>query len=79
MDVPKINNNYKLPENSSPRISASKDENGRGNAFTHTYEETAAEEEENVNNVFLNSYLKETDTFAVSTIEWLGTWRPLIN
>ena len=79
MDVPKTNNNYKFPENQVPNILSSKDRNGEGSEFQHSEEDSSKEHQENVQNAFLNSYLKESDSLLVSTNEWLGTWRPIIN
>ena len=79
MDVLKINNNYKVLENSGPEILSKKDQNDRDQTFSYSEEETTTDFKEDVQNAFLNSYLKDSDNFTVSTNEWLGTWRPLTN
>ena len=79
MDVPKTNNNFKVSENLGPEILSGKEKKHRDPEFLYIEEESAPDHKEDVENAFLNSYLKEPDNFVVSTNEWLRTWRPLIN
>ena len=60
-------------------ILSGEDRNSEGSMFQNGEEDTAIEYQGNFQNTFLNSYLKESDNRLVSTNEWLGTWRPLIN
>ena len=79
MDIPKTGHSYKSPENQVPTILNSEERDGKGFLFQKSEEDPLIDYEENEKNAFLSSYLKESDTILISTNEWLGTWRPIIN
>ena len=79
MDVPRTNINYILPENQVNKSSRDKDKNGKRRSFHDNEKDLAIEHQQDVKNIFLNSYLEESDILVISTIDWLRTWRPLVH
>ena len=77
MDIPKIRNSYISNENPVSEIFESNRKNGNGRYFSQNEEEAPTENQENNRDIFFKSYINDSETFEVSTNEWLGTWRPL--
>ena len=77
MDIPKISNSYKRTDNPVPEIFENNNKNGNGHSFSQNKEETPTENQEDNKDIFFKSYIIDSETFEVSTNEWLGTWRPL--
>ena len=77
MDIPKISNSYIPNDNPISEIFEGNDKNGNGHSFRQNDQETATENQEDNRPVFFKSYTNDSETFEVSTNEWLGTWRPL--
>jgi len=77
MDIPKIRNSYISKENPVSEIFESNSKNGNGHYFSQNEEEAPTKNQENNRDIFFKSFINDSETFEVSTNEWLGTWRPL--
>ena len=77
MDIPKISNSYIITDNPVSEIFENKNKNGNDHSFSQNKDETPTENQEDNKDIFLKSYIIDSETFEVSTNEWLGTWRPL--
>ena len=78
MDLPKINNSYISADNIVSEVFESNNKNENSHSYQQNEDENPAEHQEDDKNIFLKSFIKNSETFTVSTNEWLGTWRPLI-
>ena len=77
MDIPKISNSYIITGNPVSEIFENNNKNGNGHSFSQNKEEPPSENQEDNRDIFFKSYINNSETFEVSTNEWLGTWRPL--
>ena len=78
MELPKISNSYIPHDNPVSEILARNNKNGNSHNFQPKKEDTPTENQDDYKNIFFESYINDSETFVVSTNEWLATWRPLI-
>tara|TARA_B100001250_G_C19766230_1_gene774895 strand:+ start:1496 stop:1732 length:237 start_codon:yes stop_codon:yes gene_type:complete len=78
MEIPKISNSPKVFENNVPEITGDQEKHQYKHGAPFQEEDKSSDQGEVEHYDFFRSYLTESENVAVSTIEWLGTWRPIL-